>query len=42
MKVALPKSNFIEARNKPEFDSISNQLTAQLRLLSSSNIAALE
>lgn len=42
MKVALPKSNVIEARNKPEFDSISNQLTAQLRLLSSSNIAALE
>jgi murein DD-endopeptidase MepM/ murein hydrolase activator NlpD len=42
MKVALPKSNFIEARNKPEFDSISNQMTAQLRLLNSSNIAALE
>lgn len=42
MKVALPKSNALEARNKPEFDRISNQLTAQLRLLSSSNIAALE
>ena len=42
MKVALPKANSIEARNKAEFDSVSNQLTAQLRLLASSNIAALE
>jgi len=42
MKVALPKANAIETRNKAEFDTISNQLSAQLRLLSSSNIAALE
>jgi len=42
MKVALPKSNALDARSKPEFDRISSQLTAQLRLLSSSNIAALE
>lgn len=42
MKVALPKSSVIEARQKPEFDTISTQLTAQLRLLSTSNIAALE
>ncbi len=42
MKVALPKANSIEAHHKAEFDNISNQLTAQLRLLASSNIAALE
>lgn len=42
MKVALPKANIIDASNKAEFASISNQLTAQLRLLSTSNIAALE
>ena len=42
MKVALPKSNTIDARNKAEFANISNQLTAQLRLLGTSNIAALE
>jgi len=42
MKVALPKANPIEAHNKAEFDNISNQLSAQLRLLGSSNIAALE
>lgn len=42
MKVALPKANTIDARNKAEFANISNQLTAQLRLLGSSNIAALE
>lgn len=42
MKVALPKSNTIDARNKTEFANISNQLTAQLRLLGTSNIAALE
>lgn len=42
MTVALPKSNAIEAHNKPAFDSISSQLTAQLRLLDASNIAALE
>jgi len=42
MKVALPKANSIEAHNKTAFDDISNQLTAQLRLLGTSNIAALE
>jgi len=42
MKVALPKSNTIDASNKAEFANISNQLTAQLRLLGTSNIAALE
>ncbi len=42
MKVALPKANPIEAHNKAEFDVISNQLSAQLRLLGTSNIAALE
>lgn len=42
MKVALPKANSIDARNKAEFDVISNQLSAQLRLLGTSNIAALE
>ena len=42
MKVALPKANPINAKLKPEFDKISNQLTAQLKLLSASNIAALE
>lgn len=42
MKVALPKANAIDMRNKAEFDNISNQLSAQLRLLSASNIAALE
>ncbi|MDD2934624.1 MAG: peptidoglycan DD-metalloendopeptidase family protein [Methylotenera sp.] len=42
MTVALPKSNAIEAHNKAAFDNVSNQLTAQLRLLDASNIAALE
>ncbi|NOS96213.1 MAG: peptidoglycan DD-metalloendopeptidase family protein [Methylotenera sp.] len=42
MTVALPKSNAIEAQNKAAFDNASNQLTAQLRLLDASNIAALE
>ncbi|MDP3744152.1 MAG: peptidoglycan DD-metalloendopeptidase family protein [Methylotenera sp.] len=42
MTVALPKSNAIEAHNKAAFDSVSNQLTAQLRLLDASNIAALD
>ena len=42
MKVALPKANPIDGRNKAQFEVISNQLTAQLRLLSTSNIAALE
>lgn len=42
MKVALPKANPIDSQFKPEFDKISNQLTAQLKLLSASNLAALE
>ncbi|OGV76485.1 MAG: peptidase M23 [Methylotenera sp. RIFCSPLOWO2_02_FULL_45_14] len=42
MTVALPKSNAIEAHNKAAFDNVSNQLSAQLRLLDTSNIAALE
>ncbi len=42
MKVALPKANPIAAHNKVEFDAISNQLTAQLKLLGASNIAALD
>ena len=42
MKVALPKANAINASNKAAFENISNQLTAQLRLLGASNIAALE
>jgi len=42
MKVALPKANPITASNKAEFDALSNQLTAQLRLLGASNIAALD
>ena len=42
MRVALKKSNAIEAHNKAAFDNVSNQLSAQLRLLDTSNIAALE
>lgn len=42
MKVALPKANPIRSHQKTAFDNISNQLTAQLRLLGASNIAALE
>lgn len=42
MKVALPKADSIDAHNKAQFDVISNQLSAQLRLLGTSNIAALE
>lgn len=42
MKVALPKANAISASNRALFDTTSEQLTAQLRLLSASNIAALE
>ncbi|MGZ8983406.1 MAG: peptidoglycan DD-metalloendopeptidase family protein [Methylotenera sp.] len=42
MTVALPKSNLIAVNNKAKFDEISNQFTAQLRLLSASNIAALD
>lgn len=42
MKVALPKNNTIQGSNKAQFEAISNQMTAQLRLLGTSNIAALE
>lgn len=42
MKIALPKANSIEASNKAEFDTVSNRLSAQLRLLGASNIAALD
>ena len=42
MKVALPKANPIDARYKAQFDAVSNQMSAQLRLLGTSNIAALE
>jgi len=42
MKVALPKNNTIQGGNKAQFESISNQMMAQLRLLGTSNIAALE
>ena len=42
MTVALPKTNLIAVNNKAKFDEISNQFTAQLRLLSASNIAALD
>jgi len=42
MKVALPKANSIDSSKRAEFEQISQQLTAQLMLLDSSNIAALE
>jgi murein DD-endopeptidase MepM/ murein hydrolase activator NlpD len=42
MTVALPKANPITQQNKVAFDAISSQLTSQLRLLSNSNIAALD
>jgi murein DD-endopeptidase MepM/ murein hydrolase activator NlpD len=42
MKVALPKTNAIQGDNKAQFEAISGQMTAQLRLLGTSNIAALE
>ncbi len=42
MKVALPKNNTIQGGNKAQFETISNQMMAQLRLLGTSNIAALE
>ncbi|HYN55531.1 MAG TPA: M23 family metallopeptidase [Methylotenera sp.] len=42
MKVALPKANPITANNQAAFFAISKQLTAQLNLLGTSNIAALE
>lgn len=42
MKVALPKANAIQGANKALFTSTSSQMTAQLGLLGTSNIAALE
>ena len=42
MKVALPKANILQGSNKAKFESTSSQMTAQLRLLGTSNIAALE
>lgn len=42
MKVALPKANPIAQQDKIKFDTVSNQLSAQLLLLGTSNIAALE
>lgn len=42
MTVALPKANPITANSTAAFHNISQQLTAQLNLLGTSNIAALE
>ncbi len=42
MTVALPKADPIAEHEKANFNLISNQLTAQLMLLGSSNIAALD
>lgn len=42
MTVALPKANPITANNQTAFFAVSKQLTAQLNLLGTSNIAALE
>lgn len=42
MKVALPKADPINAQNKVAFDAISKQMSAQLSLLGTSNIAALD
>ncbi|OIQ96928.1 murein DD-endopeptidase MepM [mine drainage metagenome] len=42
MKVALPTASPIAQQDKVKFDAISNQLSAQLKLLDNSNIAALE
>jgi murein DD-endopeptidase MepM/ murein hydrolase activator NlpD len=42
MKVALPKADPITGQDKTAFDAISNQMASQLRLLSNSNIAALD
>ncbi|MDZ4212354.1 MAG: peptidoglycan DD-metalloendopeptidase family protein, partial [Methylotenera sp.] len=42
MTVALPKTFPITGQEKVAFDAISNQLTAQIKLLGNSNIAALE
>lgn len=42
MKVALPKADPIAQQDKAKFETISTQLSAQLRLLGTSNIAALD
>ena len=42
MTVALPKANPITGQNKIAFDATSAQLSANLRLLGTSNIAALD
>lgn len=42
MTVALPKADPIKDQDKTAFDVVSNQLTAQLKLLGTSNIAALD
>lgn len=42
MKVALPKADPIDAQHKMAFDTLSSQLSAQLNLLGTSNIAALD
>lgn len=42
MTVALPKADPITGQDKTAFDAISHQLTAQLGLLGTSNIAALD
>ncbi|NOT15657.1 MAG: M23 family metallopeptidase [Methylotenera sp.] len=42
MKVALPKVNAIAPQHMAEFNKLSQQFTAQLGLLSTSNLAALE
>ncbi len=42
MTVSLPKANPIAMENKPAFDVISNLSIAQLKLLGTSNIAALD
>ena len=42
MTVALPKADPITGEDKVAFDAISNQVTAQLKLLGNTNIAALD
>ncbi|MGB2832218.1 MAG: peptidoglycan DD-metalloendopeptidase family protein [Methylotenera sp.] len=42
MTVALPKDNTLAGQDKVAFDAISQQLTAQLSILGTSNIAALD
>ena len=42
MTVALPKDNALSGQDKLAFDLQSQQLTAQLQLLGSSNLAALD